>query len=34
VPRTTLLGSGAVIELNPTLMLPSEANYLIGASYR
>lgn len=34
VPRTTLLGSGAVIELNPTLMLPNEANSQIGAFYR
>ena len=34
VPRTALLGSGAVIELNPTLMAPSEANSLFGAFYR
>ncbi|HEY8207641.1 MAG TPA: hypothetical protein VIG99_09180 [Myxococcaceae bacterium] len=34
VPRTPLLGTGAVIELNPTLMVPSEANVQIGAFYR
>jgi hypothetical protein len=34
VPRTTLLGSGAVIEFNPALMSPSEANVAVSASYR
>ncbi|HYV50104.1 MAG TPA: hypothetical protein VFA20_34850 [Myxococcaceae bacterium] len=34
VSRTVLLGSGAVIELNPTLILPNEANVQITSAYR
>lgn len=34
VSRTVLLGSGAVIELNPTLILPNAANVTITSAYR
>jgi hypothetical protein len=34
VARSTLLGSGAVIEINPTVMLPSQPNVQINSSYR
>ena len=34
VSRTVLLGSGAVIELNPTTIFPNEANVTISSAYR